>query len=90
MMKINWSHEAVVSKRMIFCETISEISNSRLPVYYKFLLTNTIFDLVEVHIHYFSAFVFDGGGSETDNNGIVRLYWSRCLTIPDSLKCFTD
>ena len=39
---------------------------SRSSEYKEFLLTNAILDPVEVHIHSFGSFDFDGGIGEAD------------------------
>lgn len=89
-MNINRSYKTMVIWRVMFGEIISEIGRSRSPVYYKSLLINTIYDPVEIHIHCFSTFEFDGRFSETDYSGIVSLYWSRRLRMAEFLKYNTE
>ena len=77
MVNISESHETVLSVRMMFNEVFTEISMTRSPIYEKFLVSNTIFDPVEVHIRCFCSVEFDGRVSEGDGSEFVNLYWSR-------------
>jgi hypothetical protein len=50
-MQVNWSHTLMVRWRVMFCEVISVIVLSLLPMDSKLLLVDAVLDPVGTHIH---------------------------------------
>ena len=85
-MKIMWYHKTIASWRMMFGGVVSEISESRVPVYQESLLTSAIFDKMGVYINSLNSFDFNGRICETNYGWVINLYQRWWLRMANFLK----
>lgn len=52
-MKVDWSHDAVVRRWMVFCEVVAVVVFALAPIYFELVLAYAVSEPVEAHVNGF-------------------------------------
>ena len=68
-----WVHESMMQSGMMFCEVISKVVSTLLPVDKELALANTVLDPVKTQIHCFGSSLANGAIGNACGTGVVSL-----------------
>ena len=78
-MQVGRTHKAVIGRRVVLGELVTEVSAARFPINEKLALPSAVLDPIEAHIDGFGYFLLYGAVCETFRGRVVDADWSWWL-----------
>ena len=81
-MQVGRAHNAVMGRRVVLGEVVTEVSASGFPINEKLAFPGAVLDPIEAHVEDFGLF-FDRTVGEAFSGGVVDADWSHWLRVPE-------
>lgn len=86
-MKIDWAHEAMMSRRVVLGEVVSKVITARCPKNVELSLLGAVPDPIETHVHGAGALLFNGAVEYAIGRGVVYTDWCGRLRVSHFVEC---
>ena len=81
-MQVGRLHNAVMVRRVVLGEIVTDIRAAGFPINYKLALPGEVLDPIEAHINGFGYFLPYGAVCKTFRGRVINTDWSWWLWVP--------
>ena len=82
-MQVGREHKAVMGRRVVLGEVVTEVSADGFPINEKLALPGAVLDPIEAHVGGFRNFLFDRTVGEAFSGGVVDADWIHWVRVPE-------